>query len=93
MARRLEHARHGRVCWPDVLRVVQGDETRSYALTRFRHSGFDADSFARLIAARVAAVDALTRTEDWLESKGPRTERERLAIRDVRRRLEVELWP
>lgn len=86
--------------WPDVLRVLQDDEARSYATTRYRAAGFGPDDFARSRAAREAMADALTRTEDWLEMlgvdgirRGAKLEAERAAIRDVRRRLETELWP
>jgi len=78
------------VAWPDVLRVVQRDETRSLVLERFRSSGFSADSFGRSAKSRVAAADALTAAEDWLEMNRPGAQDERSAIRDVRRRLELE---
>jgi hypothetical protein len=81
------------VTWRDVLRCLPDDQTRSYALSRFRESRFDADSFATRIAARAALADALTATEDFLEVEHPRREGDRLAIRDVRRRLETEVWP
>jgi hypothetical protein len=99
------------IMWPDVLRVLTEDETRSYAMNLFSRSGFSADEFgsgetsrgarrARWRGAREAMADALTRTEDWLEYQGidhprraHRYDAERVAIRDVRRRLEWELWP
>jgi hypothetical protein len=90
--------------WPEVLGCLAEDETRSYALSRVRDAGFTADEFssgdasrgaarARWRGAREAMADALTRTEDWLEMEHPRRERERHAIREVRRRLELDLWP
>lgn len=93
----------GGVTFADVLRAVQGDETRSYALGRYRAAGHSVDAFGTGSkgghrAAREAMADALSRTEDWLEVDERRAGRdqrqaERLAIRDVRRRLELELWP
>ena len=84
----------GRVCWRDVVRVLPDPETRSYALSAFRGSGFDADSFGHKTKAREALADALTRAEDWLEltyPRSPRRQAERTAIRELRRRLEGEL--
>ncbi len=81
------------VTYPDVLRVLPDDETRSCALSRFREAGFSADSFGHRRGARVAMAEALTSTEDWLEVEHPRRTRERDAIRAVRRRLEQEIWP
>lgn len=78
--------------WPDVLRVLPGPETRSYAVALVRRAGFSADAFGHLREARAVVADALTRTEDWLEIRGGHV-RERAAIRDLRRRLERELWP
>lgn len=79
--------------WPDVLRAVQGDETRPALLGRYRAAGYGPDDFGRLRGAREAMADALTRTEDSLEGRhGRNVETERDRIRAVRRRLEVELW-
>lgn len=86
-------SRQKAVGYPDVLRVVQDDETRSYALRCFRDSGFSADSFAHRRAAREAMAGALTLTEDWLEAEHPRRVADRVALRGVRRALELELWP
>ena len=90
----------GRVTWPEVLRVLQDDETRSCALASFRTSGFDAETFGRKREAREAIADGLTRTEDRLEYREldrgrghVDARRQRLAISDVRRLLERELWP
>jgi hypothetical protein len=77
-----------RVTWPHVLRALDRDETRSYALNLFRSSGFYAESFGHLQQARQAVAAALTATEDWAEMAHPRWDR--TAIRDVRRRLELE---
>ena len=79
------------VTWPEVLRALQTDRARSTALTRFREAGFSADDFGHVRKAREALAEALTRTEDM--HAGPSSRPERVAIRDVRRRLEVELWP
>ena len=83
-----------RVCWRDVVRVLPDPETRSCALSAFRGSGFDADSFGTRRSAREALADALTRAEDWLEltyPRSPRRQAERAAIRELRRRLEGEV--
>lgn len=88
------------ITWPDVLRVLTADETRSYALNHYRHAGFTPDQFGHLRNARETLSDALTSTEGWLEMqsvdgrrRGERYESERIALREVRRRLELELWP
>jgi hypothetical protein len=77
-----------RVTWPEVLRALDRDETRSMALNQFRTSGFNADSFRRLIDARRCLARALTAAEDWVELEHPRWGR--TGIRAVRRRLELE---
>lgn len=82
-----------RATWPEVLRAVSGDETRSYVVQRLRIAGFSADDFGHCRKARKVVADALTRSEVRLELSGPRAQVEREAIRDVRRRLEWELWP
>jgi len=69
---------------------------RSWGMNALRGRGFDADSFgaaaAQARAHREAVAGALTATEGWLEYEHPRWE-EREALREVRRRLECELWP
>ncbi len=54
----------------------------------FRAAGFTPDRFERSRAAHIAMADALTRAEDCLELR--RRDRERAAIRKVRRRIESE---
>lgn len=53
------------------------------------------DDFATRRGARECMADALTAAEDRLdlERRSPRREALALALRDVRRRLEWELWP
>lgn len=84
-----------RLGWPVVLGCLSEPETRQRAITQFRAAGFTPDQFAAKQSARAAAVDALVSAEDWLElgHASPRRMAERSAIRDVRRRLELELWP
>ena len=79
--------------WSDVLRVIQADPTRSNVLNQFRGSGFSADSWC-LRPAREKMAGLLTAAEDRLEHQagGSRAE-ERQAIRALRQRLELELWP
>jgi hypothetical protein len=81
-----------------VVAALHTDETRSYALSRFRDAGFSPDSFGRLRNAREAAADALAHAEDWLELREVERPRrahwyrpQREAIRAVRRRIELEL--
>lgn len=76
-----------RVTWPEVLAAVQGDAERLAVTSRLREGGFSADSFARLIDARVTVAEALVRVE------GSVAARERSRVQAVRRRLERELWP
>ena len=99
-ARRKRKPQPGRVTWPEVLRVLQDDETRSYSLTSFKALGFGAETFGRIRDAREAVADGLTRAEDMLEYREldrgrghVDARRQRLAICEVRRRLEWELWP
>jgi hypothetical protein len=37
--------------------------------------------------------EALTATEDWLELEHPRWTEDRVVLKALRRRLELELWP
>lgn len=86
-------ARRALTQWPDVLRAVQGDESRSQALGQYRAAGFGPDDFEHTRRAREAMSDALSRTEDFLELRaGSRRAAERESIAAVRRRLELELW-
>lgn len=83
----------GRVRWPEVLRVVQGDAERLAVASALRDSGFSADSFATRIAARRSVCEALVRVEDRLEMRrGMGARLERLEVQRVRRRLELEVW-
>ena len=82
-----------RVTWPEVLAAVQGDAERLAVTSRLREGGFSADSFARLIDARVTVTEALVRVEDQLEGRRGEAARERSRVQAVRRRLELELWP
>ena len=85
------HASPGRaVAWRDVLGALQSDNGRSAALASYRAAGHTADSFATSRHARRAMAEALTRTEDALESANGRLTGERLALRAVRRTLECE---
>jgi hypothetical protein len=82
------------VTWPQVLRVLPDDETRSYAVRRLRDAGFSADSFASKTKARETVAEVLTRIEDRLEGeRGSTKATARSKIQKVRRSLENELWP
>src|SRR5687767_5297043 len=82
------------VKWSDIIAVIPDPENRSYALQAFRDAGFSADSFGHERMARELVAEGLTRLEDQLELRGsPKLATQRLAIREVRRRLELELWP
>lgn len=86
-----EAARRTVFGWPDVLRVIHDDETRSAVLTRYRAAGWTPDDFARCRAARAAMADAVTRREDVLELRRGR-DAERAELRELRRRIERELF-
>jgi hypothetical protein len=90
--RKVPRARASAFGWPDVLRVVQGPETRHRVLANYQAAGFRPDDFGHVIAARKALCEALVRTEDWLEIRRPRSP-ERQALRALRSALERELWP
>jgi hypothetical protein len=79
------------VSYPEVVAALQTDLARSIALGAYRSAGYTARDFALRRSARVAMTEALTATEDALELRGVRRERE--AIRAVRRRLECEVSP
>ncbi len=80
-----------RLEYREVVRVLGTDENRTFALSLYREAGFTGDCFATKTAARVSLAEALIALEDRLEPGRRQTDRE--AIRGVRRRLEVELWP
>lgn len=83
-----------KVTWPDVVKALQDDESRRFVMSRYNASGWCPDDFARRVEARSVLADALSRTEDILETKrGSNAATERLRIRTVRRRLELELYP
>ena len=79
-----------------MLRVLATDETRARVLASYR-AGINckADQFQHHRQARASLVEALVSAEDWLERehRGARRDAERVALRDVRRALEWELWP
>lgn len=79
------------VTYRDVLAALQTDLARSIGLGAYRSAGYTAKDFAVRRSARIAMTGALTATEDALELRGVRRERE--AIRAVRRRLECEVSP
>jgi hypothetical protein len=80
--------------WPDVVRVLQDAETRSYAVNALRDAGFSPDSFESQRKARETVAEALVRLEDQAElCRGSLAARRREAIRQIRRALELELWP
>jgi hypothetical protein len=79
------------VAYRDVVRALQTNYARFLALGLYRRSGYVAKDFALRRAARAAMAGALIATEDALELRGSRSERE--SVRGVRRRLEWEVWP
>ena len=82
------------IAWSDVLRVIQDEPTRSRALARFRAAEYKADEFATRRNVRESILEGLVSAEDALEmSPGAGATASRRAIKAVRRRLEVELWP
>lgn len=83
-----------RVTWPDVLAAVQDDETRSGIVRRLGDAGFLVDAFANQRTARIIVCERLVAYEDRLEAaSGARLAPRGLAVRTLRRRLELELWP
>jgi hypothetical protein len=62
-------------------------------LARFATAGFTPDEFNSTRKAREAMADSLTWAEGWLEELPVRASDNRKTIRDLRRRLEWELWP
>jgi hypothetical protein len=79
------------VTYREVVRALQTDYARFLALGLYRGCGYIAEDFALRRSARAAMAVALTATEDALELRGSRRERE--SVRAVRRRLEWEVWP
>ncbi len=79
------------IAWGEVLRAIPSDDARAWALDPYRAGGFTADDFATRRKARERMADCLTKCEDRLEMA--RRKVERAAIREVRRALELELWP
>jgi len=83
-----------RIRWRDVLGAVQDSAERTALVRHLGDAGFAIDDFANLVAARDAVCQWLSRYEDRLEGKtGTRKPAERLAVMQVRRRLECELHP
>lgn len=86
-----------RMLYAHVVREL--GEARDAVLERFAVSGGDRERWAR--RDREMMAEALTRTEDELEMRSPgpvdsgagKNQGCRRALRAVRRRLEVELWP
>jgi len=68
---------------------------RELFLDVYKSRGFRPDHFAGRRAAREAALEALVRAEDYLETLTDcaSRRRDRAAVRHVRRALESDLWP
>jgi hypothetical protein len=83
----------GRIKPKDVYKALEGDdETRSGVLARFRALGGDLNRWNR--GDRAVMAEAIIRTEDALEGDARgRMTAQRLTLRDVRLRLELEVWP
>lgn len=75
--------------WSKVARALADLETRPTVEARYRAAGFTPDQLERLPSARDALARALTATEDELELAHPQRTRERFALRDLRRQVEV----
>lgn len=83
-----------RIEWKDVTGVLGSDPSRALVVASAADAGVTRDDFESSRRAREVYCTALTRLEDALESKTtPRVEGERRGVREVRRRLEQELWP
>lgn len=80
--------------WPDVLRAIQDDEARARVVARLRDAGLSPDDIvAPRRYPRVVLLEAIVAEEDRLEREHPRRHEERSTIREMRRRLECEVWP
>ncbi len=90
--RKLPRVRGSVFGWPDVLRAVQGSETRHRLLAAYEVAGFRPDDFGHVVRARKALCEALVQAEDWLELNRPRSS-ERHLLKALRSTLERELWP
>jgi hypothetical protein len=74
--------------WPLVVRGLGCLPSRPSVERRYRTAGFKPDHLATKKAARIALANALTATEDQLETEHPLRTRERTALRDLRRQVE-----
>ncbi len=87
------------VKWPEIARALANVETRDLVMFHYRNDGYSPGDLERVRRARESMACALARAEDWLEDIGDlfwrharQYELERATIREVRRRLEWELW-
>jgi hypothetical protein len=80
------------VGYADALRAIPRDETRLRLLAFLTDAGFRPVDIDTARPPREGLLEAMVRTEDWLELERPKWP-ERDALKAVRRSLEVELWP
>ncbi len=96
LPRRARQPRFTGVGWPEIIAALGiDDDARLAAMGRYRTAGWTPEDFAGQWGARRAMAESLTYAEDQIEKKVdcPRLRAARSALRDVRRRLELELWP
>jgi hypothetical protein len=74
--------------------VNASDDAREVFFRRYRRDEhFTPDDYSHVRRAQVAACDALTAVEDFLEYRGVRRDPERARVRELRRVLECQLFP
>ena len=86
-----------RVAWAEADRVLSGLKTpgaRERVVSLVRRAGFEPVSWGSL-SSMGALADAITKLEDEMEMlpSRPTRDRERIVLRDLRRRIEVGCWP
>lgn len=81
------------VTWPEVLRALPDDQSRSLALKGFRDRGFTAESFASQTEVREVLVEDLVKLEDAYEFRRGKFAAVSADVKALRRRLELELYP
>jgi hypothetical protein len=84
-------ARQEPLTWGAIIGALTDPEARRIALNAYARAGWTADLFARRRGARECMCRCLTMAEDHIEFEHPGRQRERTALRTIRRRLENEL--
>lgn len=82
------------VTWPEVVKVLSGTPWLSKLTRGIRRRGFSHFDFKSRRPVRAMVANSLTTVEDRTEARRPTKKRDAFmaAIKEVRRRLEWELW-